>query len=100
MHNALLKPEFNNLDGFPEASLGQVISLADCTPGQEATVVAIKDCPPELRSKLCTMGLCPGHTVKVLYSATFGDPISIRVLNSSLALRLSEAQPILVSLKQ
>ena len=78
----------------------RVLSLAKCVPGQMAIIQKIGDCPTELKAKLCSMGLCPGHEVKVLYRAPLGDPITIQVLNSQLALRISEATPIAVALKE
>lgn len=76
-----------------------LLSLALCAPGQSGVIERIEACPKELKAKLCSMGLCPGHEVKVLYRAPLGDPITVQVLSSQLALRLSEATPIVVSLK-
>lgn len=76
-----------------------LLSLASCAPGQIGVIERIETCPKELKAKLCSMGLCPGHEVKVLYRAPLGDPITVQVLSSQLALRLSEATPIVVALK-
>lgn len=77
----------------------ELIPLALCKPGQRAVIKRIESCAPELKSKLCSMGLCPGHEVSFLYRAPLGDPITVQVLNSQLALRISEATPIVVALK-
>ena len=80
-------------------SISREIPLSKCLPGQVAVVKSIGTCSALLRSKLCSMGLCPGHEVKVLFQAPLKDPITIRVLGSQLALRLSEAAHIFVELK-
>jgi len=41
--------------------------------------------------RLMEMGVIPGTEVRVVKSAPFGDPIQIRVLGYSLALRKNEA---------
>lgn len=47
--------------------------------------------------RLLEMGVIPGMQVRVIKSAPFGDPLEIRVRNSHFALRLTEANSILVN---
>jgi len=75
------------------------LKLSQCIPGQTAVIRRLGSCSSLLRAKLCSMGLCPGHEVKILYRAPLGDPITVRVLGSQLALRLSEAANIFVDLQ-
>ena len=75
------------------------LALSECLPGQTAVVKKIGACSALLRAKLCSMRLCPGHEVKIMYRAPLKDPITVRVLGSQLALRLSEAAHIFVELK-
>jgi Fe2+ transport system protein FeoA len=44
--------------------------------------------------RLMEMGLIPGTEIRVIKSAPFGDPIQVRVLGYSLALRRNEAASI------
>lgn len=50
----------------------------------------------ELRSKLLELGLTSGSTLRVLYTAPFGDPIAVDVEGFVLSLRKSEADLIQV----
>jgi len=43
------------------------------------------------------MGLVAGQVIEVLQLAPLGDPMTVQVLGSELALRLSEASQILVA---
>jgi ferrous iron transport protein A len=47
-----------------------------------------------ISKRLMEMGVIPGTEIHVVKSAPFGDPIQIRVLGYSLALRKSEAASI------
>lgn len=47
-----------------------------------------------ISKRLMEMGLIPGTEIRVVKSAPFGDPIQIRVLGYSLALRKNEAASI------
>ena len=47
-----------------------------------------------ISKRLMEMGVIPGTEIRVVKSAPFGDPIQIRVLGYSLALRKNEAASI------
>ena len=96
-HEILLSMHTESVDSPVISRNNRQLSLAQFAPGQSGIIIKIDSCPKELKAKLCSMGLCPGHEVKVLYRAPLGDPITVQVLNSQLALRLSEATPIVVA---
>ena len=50
-----------------------------------------------ISKRLMEMGVIPGTEIRVVKSAPFGDPIQIRVLGYSLALRKNEAASIEVT---
>lgn len=50
----------------------------------------------ELGRRLRAMGLTPGTMVKVCGRAPLYDPVSIRILNGTLALRNNEADHIII----
>ncbi len=50
-----------------------------------------------LKERLMSMGLVPGTIIKVLRSAPLGDPMAISVRSYNLALRLNDAEKIVVS---
>ncbi len=50
----------------------------------------------ELRSKLLELGITSGSTLRILYTAPFGDPIAVDVEGFVLSLRKSEASLIQV----
>lgn len=75
----------------------QEFSLADLRVGDRATVRFVRNCAPDLRAKLLSMGLVDGQEVEVLHFAPLGDPMTIRVLGFHLALRLNEAAQVVVT---
>jgi len=48
--------------------------------------------------RLMEMGVVPGVSVRLVKSAPFGDPIEVRLLGYSLAIRRNEAEAIEVEL--
>lgn len=70
------------------------IKLSQAVKGVDVTVQSIEG--NELRSKLLELGLTLGSTLRVLYSAPFGDPIAVDVEGFVLSLRKSEANLIQV----
>jgi ferrous iron transport protein A len=50
-----------------------------------------------ITKRLMEMGIVPGVTIRKIKSAPFGDPIEIRVLGYSLAVRKKEANQIQIS---
>lgn len=71
-------------------------SLAHLAIGSSAIVEEVSAANAALRARLHSMGIIKGNVVKVMRAAPFGDPIDVRVLNSNIALRLSEAAQIKV----
>jgi len=90
MEAALLTHDFYPVDS------NQVVALSSLKIGDRAIVQAVRECSLELRSKLLSMGLVAGQPIEVLHFAPFGDPMTIRLLGFQLALRLSEAEQVLV----
>ncbi len=60
-----------------------------------ARVVSVKG-NDAISHRLLEMGVTPGATIRVIKNAPFGCPIEIKVRNSHLAIRRSEAAAILV----
>lgn len=54
----------------------------------------------EVSIKLMEMGLVPGETILLEQVAPLGDPISVNISGYHLSLRLSEAEQIIVDIKQ
>lgn len=73
-------------------------TLANLEIGVTAQITAVTGETPISR-RLLEMGVVPGANVRVIKSAPFGDPLEIRVRNSHLAVRRSEARTILVNSK-
>ncbi len=71
-------------------------TLAMIRRGERAIVVGLNAGSQQLRNRLLSMGVVRGSEVMVTGVAPFGDPIDVRVLNSRIALRLSEASHIIV----
>ncbi len=63
--------------------------------GETATIQTFNDA--FLSLKLIEMGCLPGETVKLAYTAPFGDPIAIEVSGYTLSLRKQEASTVVVS---
>jgi len=70
-------------------------ALSDLTPGDRAAVESIGG-EPGLVQRLYEFGLLEGEEVELIGRAPLGDPIEIRLGNTRLSLRLSEAAGILV----
>jgi Fe2+ transport system protein FeoA len=70
-----------------------VTTLKELPAGSKAKVVNVHG-EGVISKRLMEMGVIPGTEIRVIKSAPFGDPIQIRVLGSSLALRRNEAASI------
>ena len=68
-------------------------TLRELPAGSAARVIAVHG-ETVVSRRLMEMGVIPGTEVQVVKSAPFGDPIQIRVLGYSLALRKNEAASI------
>ena len=71
-------------------------TLRELPVGSAAKVKAVHG-QTAVSKRLMEMGVIPGTEVQVVKSAPFGDPIQIRVLGYSLALRKNEAASIEVA---
>jgi ferrous iron transport protein A len=77
---------------FPNNSDFCNMKLTDLKMGQKATIVSIDDAI--FSNRLLEMGCLPGEELEVIHCAPYGDPIAIKILGYSLALRKSEAETI------
>lgn len=68
-------------------------TLRELPAGSAAKVKAVHG-QTIVSRRLMEMGVIPGAEIQVVKSAPFGDPIQIRVLGYSLALRKNEAASI------
>ncbi len=73
------------------------MNLFNIPPGVQARVTAING-EGFITRRLMEMGVVPGVSVRRVKSAPFGDPIEIRLLGYSLAIRKNEAEAIEVEL--
>ncbi len=69
-------------------------SAADLKAGEMATISGFND--SIISIKLMEMGCLPGSTIKMNFSAPFGDPVSYDVAGYNLTLRKSEAAFIII----
>ncbi len=73
------------------------MNLFNIPAGVHARVTAING-EGFITRRLMEMGVVPGVSVRRVKSAPFGDPIEIRLLGYSLAIRKNEAEAIEVEL--
>ena len=71
------------------------MTLKDGKTGMSLRVDKVGD--SELKQRLMTMGLIPGTRIKVLPSASMGDPMAIGLRSYNLALRRADAEKIEVT---
>lgn len=72
-------------------------ALSELRPGARAAVLAVSG-EPDLVQRLYEFGLLEGEEIEVLALAPLGDPIEIRLGNTRLSLRKSEAAGVTVRL--
>ncbi|RBW44561.1 ferrous iron transport protein A [Psychromonas sp. B3M02] len=72
------------------------MKLSELKTGQTASIVNINTLDPVMRKKLLNLGFLPRAKVQLLRTAPLGDPLAIRCANSSIAVRKSIAQQIIV----
>lgn len=70
-------------------------TLAALEVGATAKIIGVNGESAAAR-RLLEMGVVPGASVRIIKSAPFGDPLEVRVRNSHLAIRKSEANTIFV----
>lgn len=82
----------------PDSQLAplQVLNLAQLGKGDDATVIGLVDTPESeqsaLRTRLLELGFAPGERVRIVaVSFPGGDPMAVRVGNTTFALRRREA---------
>ncbi len=71
-------------------------ALSELEVGQRAQVAAIQGADG-VSQRLMEMGLFEGQVIEVIGFAPLGDPIEIRVQDSNLSLRRTEAARVLVT---
>ncbi|MBL4819745.1 MAG: ferrous iron transport protein A [Gammaproteobacteria bacterium] len=74
-------------------------ALSKASAGDSCLVLHIEPDPPELRSRLYTLGIIPGSLLKVLRFAPLGDPMQLRVGGSFISIRKAEADVISVEVQ-
>lgn len=74
---------------------GIEMTLNDVQPGSTVKIEGLEN--SNIKSRLMSMGLIKGTSVKVLRSAPMGDPMAISVRSYNLALRVADAKNITVS---
>ena len=74
-----------------------IMNLSNIPAGVHATVIAVTG-ESFIKRRLMEMGVVPGVSVRRVKSAPFGDPIEVRLLGYSLAIRKNEAEAIEVEL--
>jgi len=73
------------------------MTLSKLPAGVNAKVRAING-EGAVSRRLMEMGIVPGVSVRLVKSAPFGDPIEVRILGYSLAIRKNEADSVEVEL--
>ena len=71
------------------------VTLADLRPGQRGEVIEIGG-TGLIRRRLQDLGLLPGAAVEVVMTSPMGDPMALRVRNTTLAIRRDDARRIRV----
>ncbi len=66
------------------------ITISELAPGMSGVITAINT-PPEIKGRLMDMGMIVGAAVEMVRYAPLGDPVEIKVHNTLIALRKSEA---------
>jgi ferrous iron transport protein A len=66
------------------------ISIADLKNGEKAKILGFNTGNRSYQSRLLALGLVPNTIFTMIRSAPFGDPIEIRIQNSSVCLRKNE----------
>lgn len=69
---------------------GTPVRLSSLVPGSVARVHAVAVAGTVSR-RLQEMGVVPGVSLRIVKAAPFGDPLEVRLLGYSLAMRRSEA---------
>ena len=73
-------------------------TLSTLGHGDHCFVADIASEHTELKSKLYALGIIPGSKIEILRFAPLGDPMQVKVGNSLISIRKSEAEVIEVEL--
>ena len=73
--------------------------LSTTVSGDRCIVLEIASEPPELRSRLYSLGVIPGSTLEILRFAPLGDPMQVKVGGSPISIRKAEANIIQVEIQ-
>lgn len=73
------------------------MKLTELKPGQRAVIRQFGN--NDVSIKLLEMGCIPGEEILLEQIAPLGDPISVSISGYSLSLRLTEAESIIVDIK-
>jgi ferrous iron transport protein A len=72
----------------------KTVRLSGIRKGQSCVIESFTD--EKMKLKLLEMGCLPGEIIRVDRLAPFGDPMAITVSESTLSIRLDEADTIMV----
>ena len=73
-------------------------TLSTLGRGDHCSVAEITSEHAELKSRLYALGIIPGSQIEILRFAPLGDPMQVKVGNSLISIRKSEAEVIEVEL--
>ena len=73
-------------------------TLSNLGHGDHCLVAQITSEQAELKSRLYALGIIPGSKIEILRFAPLGDPMQVKVGNSLISIRKSEAEVIEVEL--
>ena len=73
------------------------MKLTELKPGQKAVIRKFEN--SDMSIKLLEMGCIPGEEILLEQVAPLGDPISVSISGYALSLRLTEAEGIIVDIK-
>jgi ferrous iron transport protein A len=73
--------------------------LAQAKPGDRCVVLEIAPEPPEMKSRLYSLGIIPGSALQILRFAPLGDPMLVKVGSSFISIRRAEADIIKVDIQ-
>ncbi len=85
-----LAPITTTLDSLAVGQSGTVLHLAPCAPHETGSAV-------DVSRRLMELGFVPGEQIRMLKRMAGGDPLAVRVGQSTFALRRFEAA--LISIK-
>ena len=72
------------------------MTLAELTLGARATVDQVGG-ERTVRRRLLELGLLPQTEIRLMHVAPLGDPLSLRIRNTTLSIRRAEAEQILIT---